>query len=191
MTTTVMTSELDAVNTLLASVGESQINTLEISGMADVAAARDTLNEVSREVQTVGWHFNSEDEYPLARDNANKITLPNNALRVVVTGSDLAIAQRGLRLYDKTNHRDTFEKDLTAYIVFCLSWDELPQVARHYITVRASRIFQARTLGSDTQYRFSEKEERDAEKALQEAEGESGNYNMFSGSYSVTAIMER
>lgn len=186
-----MTTELDAVNTLLACVGESSINTLEVSGLADVSAAKDTLNEISREVQTKGWHFNTEEEYPLNRDASNRILLAPNVLRLVVQDGGLQVAQRGTKLYDKTNHRDTFEKDLKGLVVLCLPWDELPQVARHFIMIRASRVFQGRTFGSDTQYRFSSQEEQDAEAALQEAEGESGDYNMFSGSYSVTSIMER
>ena len=192
MTTIALTSELGAVNTLLAAISESPINTLEVSGVADVASARATLDEVSREVQLVGWHFNTEDAYPLPRDTSNRVTLPANTLKCSVQGSSgLEITQRGLKLYDKTNHKNTFTDDLKGTLVFLLPWEELPQVARHYIMVRAARIFQARTLGSDTQFKFSQREEDSAEKSLKETEGETGNYNMFTGSNSVTSIMER
>lgn len=191
MTTIALTSELEAVNTLLHAIAEAPINTLAVTGLADVSAARSTLDEISREVQLVGWHFNTEEEYPLPRDSSNRITVPANTLKCVIQGTSIDITQRGLRLYDKTNHRDTFTEDLKGRVVVCLPWDELPQVARHYIMVRASRIFQARTLGSDTQFSFSSDEEKTARKNLDETEGETGNYNMFSGSNSVTAIMER
>lgn len=193
MTTTVLTSELEAVNTLLGSIGESSINSLEVSGLADVASAKDVLNEFSREVQTVGWHFNTEDDYPLNRDSSNKITLPSNCLRAVFTKThgDMKLVQRGLRLYDKVAHTFTFGKDLTASLVFLLPWDELPQVARHYIMVRASRVYQARVLGSDTQFKFSEQEETDARSIMAENEGDTGNYNMFTGSSSVQSIVSR
>jgi len=192
MTALTMTSELEAINTLLLSIGESPVNTLESSGLADVASARKVLDEISRAVQSKGWHFNSEDAFPLPRDVSTRIPLPSNLLKVVVqSASGLDITQRGSKLYDKTNHRDTFVEDLTGYVVFLLAWDDLPQVARHYIMIRASRVFQTRELGSDTQYRFSAKEEQSAEEELQETEGEVGNYNLFSGSYSVSAIMER
>lgn len=190
MTTIALTSELEAVNTLLAAIAESRINTLEVTGLADVSAARATLDEISREVQLVGWHFNTEEDYPLPRDTSNRITVPANTLKCVVQGSSFDITQRGLRLYDKTNHRDTFTDDLKARVIVLLPWDELPQVARHYIMVRAARIFQARTLGADSQFSFSEEEERSAKKSLDETEGATGSYNMFS-SNSVTSIMER
>ena len=191
MTTIALTSELEAVNTLLHAISEAPINSLLATGLADVSAARSTLDEISREVQLVGWHFNTEEEYPLPRDISNRITVPANTLKCIVQGSSNDITQRGLRLYDKTNHRDTFTEDLKGRVIVLLPWDELPQVARHYIMVRAARIFQARTLGSDSQFSFSAEEEKAAEKSLKETEGETGNYNMFSGSYSVTSIMER
>lgn len=191
MTTIALTSELEAVNTLLHAISEAPINTLEVTGLADVSAARATLDEISREVQLVGWHFNTEEEYPLPRDVSNRITVPANTLKCVIQGTSSDITQRGLRLYDKTNHRDTFTEDLKGRVVVLLPWSELPQVGRHYIMVRAARIFQARTLGSDTQFSFSSDEEKTARKNLDEAEGETGNYNLFTGSNSVTSIMER
>jgi hypothetical protein len=192
MTATSMTSQLEAVNTLLESIGETRVNSLDATGFADVASAIATLTEISRAVQTVGYHFNTESEYPLPRDNANRIPLPTNVLKVTVQGSSgIDITQRGSRLYDKTNHRDTFEGDQTGAVVLMLPWDDLPQSARTYIMVRGARVFQARTLGSDTQFRFSAEEEMDAEKVLNESEGETGNYNIFTGSNSVTSIMER
>jgi len=189
MTTIALTSELEAVNTLLASIGESAVNSLSVTGLADLSAARRTLDEFSREVQLVGWHFNTEEDYPLPRDSKSHIYAPTNALKIILL-DDSGIVQRGLKLYNKTKHTDTFDKDLRATVVFLLPWDELPQVARHYIMVRASRVFQTRTLGSDTQFQFSAEEEMSALKALTEAEGETGNYNMFS-SMSYRSIMDR
>lgn len=193
MTTTVLTSELEAVNTLLGAVGESRINSLEVSGLADVAAAKDTLNEVSREVQARGWNFNTESDYPLNRDLTGRISLPANCLRAVFsrTHPDMQLAQRGLRLYDKTAHSFVFTKDLTAEVIFLLPWDELPQVARHFIMVRASRIYQARTLGSDTQFQFSAEEEEAAGAVLDEHEGDTGGHNMLTGSSSAIGIWSR
>lgn len=191
MTSTAMTSELEAVNTLLASIGESSINTLAVSGLADVAAARSTLDEISRQVQEKGWHFNTEDEYPLVRNDQGFIQFPSDFLKLISTSAGKTVIQRGTRLYDKQAHSYTFSKDLTGTVVLCLPWDELPQAARHFIMIRAARIFQARWLGSDTQFRFSAAEETSAEEALQDAEGETGKYNMFNDSYAVTSILER
>lgn len=193
MSSTTLTSELDAINALLSAIGESPINTLEVSGLADVAAAKAVLNEVSRAVQTVGWHFNSEDDYPLSRDVDGRIALPSNVLKIDTTDeyAHADVVQRGTTLYNKTTRSDIFATDLEVNIVFLLGWNQLPQVARHYIMVKAARIFQARRLGAETLFKFSQQEEFDAYAAMNEAEGDTGDYNMFNGSYSVAQILER
>lgn len=191
MSTTTLTTELEAINTMLASAGESPVNSLDISGLADVAAARATMDEISRTVQSIGWNFNTEHRYPLARTEDKRITAPANCIQVVVERTCDDIVQRGIRLYNKTAHSYAFEQDLTATIKLLLPWDELPQTLRHYLMIRASRVFQARTLGSDTQFRFSQEQETEALAALKDAEGETGQYNMLTGSNSVASILER
>ena len=183
-----LTTELEAVNTLLAAINEAPAATLEDFGIPYLAAARDCLTEVNRSVQNVGWHFNSEDDYPLVRDQTNRVVLPSNTLKVVA--EERNIVQRGSLLYDKENHTYSFA-DATpkAALVFLLPWDELPQAARQYITVRASRVFQTRELGSESQFRFSEYDEQVALKVLQEAEAETGQYNFFNDSQSVASII--
>lgn len=192
MTTITLTSELEAVNTLLSAIGESQIHSLAVSGLADVAQARAVLDEISRDTQTTGWDFNMEADYPLVRDVDGFITLPASTLKAnfTQTHADLQLAQRGLRLYSKLTHSYVFTVNLKGVLTFLLAWDELPQVARHYIMVRASRVFQARSLGSDTQFKFSEGEEGIALSAMQESEGDTGGHNVFSSS-SVSSILER
>ena len=54
-------TELDAINTILMSVGESPVNTLDTQS-PEVAIAQKTLRQVCREVQAEGWAFNSEIE---------------------------------------------------------------------------------------------------------------------------------
>jgi hypothetical protein len=188
-----LTTELEAVNTMLDCINESPVSTLEVTGVLSVALARSTLAEVSRKVQERGWHFNSETEYPLTRDTDNEITLPQNTLRVDTTSeySSYNVAQRGLRLYWKDEFTYAFDANIEVDIVFYLPWDELPQAARDYIAIRAARVFQARQLGSDTRHKFSELEEYDALAAMQSAEADNADYNMFSGSWSVANILNR
>ncbi len=194
MSTTTLTTELDAINTLLAAAGESPVSSLTDSGLADVAEAKATLNEHSRLVQSGGWVFNTEYEYPLVPDTDGFITLPQNTLKVDVdrTFTQVDTVQRGLRLYDRKNHTYVFtELNLTGDMVFLLGFDELPQAARHYIMIKASRVYQARVLGSDTQYKFSESDEMSALIAMQSAENQVGDFNMLSGSWSVARILDR
>lgn len=179
---------------MLAAAGESPVSSLTTSGLADVAEARAVLDEHSREVQSSGWVFNTEYEYPLTPDADGLITLPQNTLKVDAdnTFTQVDTVQRGLRLYDRKNHTYQFtETSLTGTIVFLLSFDELPETARRYITIKAARVYQARVLGSDTQFKFSESEEMNALLNFRSAESEVGDFNMLSGSWSVARILER
>ena len=182
-----LTSELEAVNILLAAINEAPAATLEDFGIPYLSAARACLTELSRTVQTVGWHFNTEDAFPLTKDGNGYLPLPSDTLKV--TADDRNIVQRGAYLYDKTNHTKVFTTIPTVSIVRLLVWDDLPQAARNYITVRAARIFQTRELGSESQFRFSEYDEQVALKVIQEAEAETGQYNYFTDSNSVQSIL--
>ena len=57
-------TELQAVNEILASVGQAPVTTLEQTN-PDVAIAYNTLLEVNREVQAEGWTFNKESCIPI------------------------------------------------------------------------------------------------------------------------------
>lgn len=194
MTTITLTSELEAVNTLLAAIGEDPVSSLLVTDVADVADAKAKLDEVSRDIQTKGWAFNTEEQYPLSRDVNGYINVPPNLVKLSLNRVDypsVDVAQRGTRLYDKVNHTYIFTTDLKATAVFLLSWDELPQAARHYIMVKASRAYQARDLGATSLFQFTEADEAAALANLSEAEGETGRHNMLTGSYSVANILIR
>lgn len=192
MATAFMT-ELEAVNMCLAAIGESPVNALSNTGLADVASARTKLTEFSRTVQTSGWAFNTERNYPLSRAPDGTITAPVNTLSVstVSNVTDTQISQRGQKIYDKKNHTYIFSKDLTVNIILYLDWDELPQTARQYIAVCAARSFQGINLSSDTLDKLSESDELKALVALKDAEGDNGDFNMFSDSYSVASAWMR
>ena len=57
MATYESTSELEAVNTILSATGEAPVNSLTGSLPIDATQALSLLKEISREVQSAGWHF--------------------------------------------------------------------------------------------------------------------------------------
>lgn len=195
MTTVVTpTTELEAVNTILMVIGESPISSLqEGAAVVDAVLAQSTLSEVSRQVQTKGWHFNIDKGITLIPTTTGEIILPSNCLRVDTSEDswDIDVAQRGNRLYNRKTHTYTFTQPLKVDMVVLLPFDQLPQAARHYITVKAARVFQARTVGSDALFQFSTVDERDAMLDLKRAEGNTGDYNILTGSSSVFRVLNR
>ena len=79
------TSKLDAINSMLIGIGEAPVNTLN-SGLQEAEVAAIVLDTISREVQTLGWAFNTDIRYTLSPNNSKNIVLPSNALRVDTTG---------------------------------------------------------------------------------------------------------
>ena len=82
MTVTTRTTELEAVNTILSTIGEAPLNTLTGSLPVDGTTAKNVLSEINREVQSAGWHFNSHYKVDLSRDADNKIPIGTDVLRV-------------------------------------------------------------------------------------------------------------
>lgn len=191
-----MTSELDAINIMLGTIGESPINSLDAAtGVVDAVTARAILSEVSVQVQEEGWHFNTEYEFVLTPSlDAKEIYLPANAIEVDASAydrNDIDVAIRGNRLYDRKNKTFQFQQDIKADLTILLEFNELPQAARHYITVRAARVFQQRVIGSDTLGSFSEKDEARALRSMRRYESKTADYNILTGNYSVMRTIDR
>jgi len=145
------TTELEAVNECLANIGQTPVAT--VSGVIGVDAqqALQLVRSITREIQSEGWYWNTEVKYPLNRDAAGNIFIPSYCLSVDPDGDyrDRDYVARGNRLYDRTNHTYVFTENITVTMTLGLPFDELPESARRYIALRAARIFQNRTEGSN------------------------------------------
>lgn len=188
MTTLTPSTKLQAVNTMLATIGEAPISTLVSPGLLDAVNAIALLDEINREVQTLGWQFNTEDNYELALDSDSKIPIPSNTLRVDTWGPDEVtdVTSRGGFLYNKTTHSFIFTKSVKVEIIVYLDFEDIPESARRYITIRAAKKFQDRWLGDNDTHAYSAQDELDALSILKESEGDTGDYSMLSyqaGSY--------
>jgi len=196
------TTELEAINTMLSAVGEPPINSLDGQSNADAAISRNILTEISREVQAHGWHFNTQKKVTFSPDDSTKfINLPDSVLRIDIeywmesSGTSSSydtrdVAQRGGRLFNKTDNTYLFTKDVEAGVVYMLDWDDLPEPARRYTTVRAARIFQDRMVGSQAHHAFSQEDEVRALALLKEFEGDTADHSIFAN-YDTYRIVNR
>ena len=191
-----LTTKLEAINIMLGVIGEAPVNTISATGTAipvSVVTALNILDEVNRELQSEGWHFNTEHDYPLARDTANKINLPANTLKVdtaVDRYTDIDIVQRGLTLYDRKNHTYVFNADLEVSITLELDFELLPQQFRTYTITRASRKFANRYLGSQEIEGFTLRDEVIAKAAAVDSDSENADRTIFDN-YSVKRVLDR
>lgn len=165
------TTLLDAVNLMLRSIGEAPaVSFLAGGGSVDVESAHATLMEVTRQVQGLGWHFNTAIKLPLEPDpDTGNVRLPQNTLRVdevrdspTAYSSGFDVVQRGLRLYDRRKHTFVLSRTVYVDLVQLISFEELPQYARTYITVKAARKFTQDETASDSTSRFTIRDEEEA-----------------------------
>lgn len=175
-----LTTQLEAVNSMLGHIGESPVNSISNSSALPVSAstALSTLDEVSKEVQSEGWHFNSEAGVTLSV-NAGAITVPSDAIRIDPQDTRIDVVQRGSTLFDRKNNTSTFTKDLKVNLLRLLDWDSLPETARRYITLRASRVFQSRIVGSRELEALIARDEYQARARLEEADYGSSDRTIF------------
>ena len=184
-----VSTELDAVNSILMSVGETPVNTLTVQS-PEVAIAQKTLRQVCREIQAEGWSYNTENSYPIDLDTNNQCIIPNNILQLDLSifehGKDYDVVRRSdngvMKIYDKKNHTFTFENCSKLYfdIVWMFNFEDLPQAFKDYITVRASRIASNRMVNSAPSAKLLETDEAGARALAVEYEMKQSDHNIFS-----------
>ena len=185
MTIQTRTTELEAVNTILSTIGEAPINSLTGALPVDATVAKNVLSEIAREVQSQGWHFNTHYKATLSRDASNKIPVASNAVRVELDVNKYSkynydIVQRNGFLYNLATNSDIFTTDFDeVIIVYLLPFDQIPEQGKRYITIRSARIFHDRTLGANTLHKFSVEDEKTALSILKQAESSTGDYTIF------------
>ena len=177
------TSELEAVNIMLSAIGEAPVSSLENSSLEDVTVAKNILNETIVDVQTVGYNFNSEYNYQIIQDTDGFLNVPNNAVYVDVSnrgssiGKDLIL--RGERLYNREKHTFVFSESVYVDMTLILPWDDIPQYARRYITIKAARRFQNRVLGATDLNGFTQLDENEVLVSMEQNDSRSEAANML------------
>jgi len=181
------TTELEAVNMMLLSIGKAPVNTLATSGINDVSWATTTLYNVCRDVQHTGWWFNREAEFPITANGSNQILRPASVLDFAPSDRTLPLNERQGMLYDVKNH--TFDLSvgnwlqggvLKCDVKWCFSFEDTPMAARMYIAMRAARQFQTSAIGSQILYQFTKEMELEARAELERSELKNSGTNMFS-----------
>jgi len=176
-----LTTELESVNQMLGHVGEAPVNSLAETAALPISAstALTTLREVSKEVQTEEWHFNTVTDYEPIKEDTGKLRLPDETLFADAVDKTIDVVQRGVYLYDRKNQTSVFSATLKVDLTVQLGWDELVEVARRYITLRASRIFQGRVVGSAELQSLIAVDEMQARARLLELDAQSSDRTIF------------
>jgi hypothetical protein len=178
-----VSTELDAVNQILSSVGQAPVTTLDLQN-PEVAIVLNTLREVNRMVQAEGWTFNTERNYELTPDtNSKEILFPFNALSIDTYRfqhyADYDPVRRNGKLYDRLNHTYQWNEPIRVDIVWQFDFTDLPPALQAYITARAARMCATKMIGDREINALLQEQELMTRAAAMEYECQQGDYTMF------------
>lgn len=181
MTTETSTTSPDllrAVNILLNSIGVDSVLSLSTSNMDKRAAqAVAAITEASWAVQMKGWHFNTEEEFPLVPDVDGLVTLPTNmaTFKLADRSADRDITVRGNKLYDKEKFTSTFAAPVYANLTLIFEFAEVPLPIRNLILMQAGYDYSAGRKPDSMQARFTKEKLQAATSEAEQYDEESRN----------------
>jgi len=178
-------TELSAVNSILGAIGQSPVTSI-VKDNPEIGFIYNLLRDANVDVQTEGWHFNTERHVTYTPDSVtNKIAIGNDILQMDVTDGWVSrkydVVRRGGFLYDKLDHTDDWS-DTTSIlldIVRLISFEDVPPVFRRYIVYRAARVAASQLVANPQLVQLITQQEQLARAAAQEYECNQGNHNMF------------
>ena len=167
-----ITTELDAINTLLSSIGTAPV-TNTATANTDAVMAKNYIDRARREIQTEKWWFNTEQNYTLTPDINGEIPLEKNIINIDSIGrfgETNPYIPRGQKLYDRLNHTYNINKPVTVNITYCLDFDDIPETAVQYIIAKAARKYQEELLGDPSLRTWTKEDEATARGRLLDEE---------------------
>jgi len=175
-------TELSAVNSILGSIGQSPVTSLDFTN-PEISFIHNLLREVNVDVQNEGWSFNTEYHVTYSPDTDGYFVIPPNVIRFDVHNNQniktTDVVKRNGRLYDKYNHTDVFTADLDLDVVTLYEFSDLPSVFQRYITYRAAGRAAAQLVGNPQLVQLLGTQEAQARAACMEYECDQGDHTFM------------
>lgn len=189
-------TELEAINRMLAGIGQAPVNTVDQAN-PDVAICSRTLKQVSQEVQSEGWTFNRVNNY---------MEQPSKQLLIIRSGAtngdndyimQMDLSHDSLFSRDKqviaksrgTNVCLYNVTDSTFYwgtnpvevdkVYYFADIGVIPPAAQNYIVSKATAAVSFQTVGDPNQYQILRAQEDYTRTQLLEYETSQGDYTFF------------
>lgn len=204
-------TKLEAVNDILASIGEDPVNSLS-SGLPEAEDAERFLDRESRRIQMRGWQVNTLKNYVLTPNASNQFVLPDNTLKVDTVNSrstrpgatvtpskwiNVAMRRSGddtkwlLWDVDKNSETWTDVTTMTVDLVQFLEFANLNPSLQIYVWTSAAHRFQKESMGSAALYQFTKEEVEQAELMAVNEDMENEDMNLIRDNMHVHYIAYR
>lgn len=154
-------TELDVINEMLGTLGESPLNDVDEDHPL-VAAALRKFRLTNYKEQARKWWFNTEI-VTLTPDPVSKfIYVPADTINVDPRSSRDPLVQRGRRFYDPNNATYEITGNVQCMLIRLVPFEDLPATAQAFVSASAKLAFQADFDGDQVKYRQLMDDKRDA-----------------------------
>ena len=176
-------TELDAVNQILSSVGQAPVTTRDLQN-PEVAIVLTTLREVNKQVQAEGWNYNVERGYEFTPDSTTKhIAYPTNVLQLDTSKfkhrDDFDPVRRDGKFYDRLKHTYEWDNAIEADVTWLFEFEDVPPAIQLYITARAARLAANKMVGDTTLFQLLQEQELQTRAAALEYDCNQADYSIF------------
>lgn len=158
------TTKLESVNQMLSVINEASVTTITGTLSFEVSLAVSILDETVKELTMEPFVFNSEKDLTLTPDVSDNIVIPGNYVQVRSSSNDYVV-RSGL-LYSMVDKTSTFTKAIQVDVVYMLDFEDIPEAAKRYCTIRAARIYADRLVGAKDVRAFTQLDEVEAKAKL-------------------------
>lgn len=196
-----MITKVEAVNRLLAAIGEDPVTTLS-AGLDDAEAAENFLDRVSHDIQAAGWHANTDEKVKIVADATGQYPVSDSWLEVdtveehryidVAVRTDINDGQR--KLFDTRYDRRTFtftQSYLYLKIVNEYDFEDLPPLLQAFIAADAAVKYQQSELSSGTIDRYLQQQRLEAWTLFQASEEDQDDCNVLTDNDHCAAVTQR
>ena len=188
-TTVDLDTELSAVNTILGSIGQSPISTLDYDN-PEVAFVYNLLKESNQDVQNEGWIFNRENHIKYTTDSDDKIIIDSDVVRMDMADEwdrtrDFVrrkdTTDNKWKVYDRVNHTFEFPDDDYFHfnVVRYLKFEDIPTVFQRYIAYKAAGRAAVQLVGNPQLQQMLATFEMQARASCVEYECNQGDHSFF------------
>lgn len=172
-------TELDAVNNIIATLGEAPIDTLEDCTDVDAMNAYRILQEVNRAEQSRGWSFNIIEDYVLNPDTSDNNRIPWVDKYLFLKSDEYKLVRSGKYVKDLKTNSTVFNAPITVEIILYVPFEDLPEQMRSYITAKAGFMFQSAYFGDEGMMKVTQMQVDDCWQHLQDLEMDNNDYSML------------
>ncbi len=179
-------TELSAVNAILGAIGQSPVTVISGNANPEVSFIYNLLRDSNVDVQSEGWHFNTERHVEYTPDGTTgKIAIGDDILRIDTmngwSNKKKDVVRRGGFLYDKQDHSYDWSSYTTIDldVVKLLSYADLPEAFKRYIIYKAAVRAATQLVGNPQLAQLLAQQEALARATVMEYECNQGNHTMF------------